>query len=91
MTAQHHVTGRTSDMVQKFITLNDIYTRKLEAPKMRFRPDPVAQINISIHTILQVTNIFEDIAQCQQKWKKLGKDGQHCLSFGFAESSEQMP
>jgi hypothetical protein len=40
---------------------------------------------------MQVTNIFKDIAQYQQKWKKHGKDGQHCLNFGFLESSEQMP
>jgi hypothetical protein len=59
-------------MVHKFVTLIKKYTRKFEAAKMRFRPNPVAQTNISIHTILQVT---KDIAQCQQKWKKHGKDG----------------
>ena len=58
-----------------------MYTRKLEAPQVGFRPNPVAQTNISIHTILQLTNKFEDIAQWQQKWKKRGKDGQHCLSI----------
>jgi len=30
-------------MVHKFVTLNEIYTRKLEAPQMRFRPYPIAQ------------------------------------------------
>jgi hypothetical protein len=62
-------------MAHKFVTPTEKHTRKLEAAKMRFRPNPVAQTNTSIHTILQVTNTLEDIAQCQQKWEKHGKDG----------------